>query len=350
MTIRDATAFAPSDAGPIGGSEQDGAWAAGGATARSYRLALARLRRNRIALAFGGLFLLIVVACLLAPVYASDVAHTGPNAQHITEVLRIDGRTRYVVSPLGVPTGPTWHAQFFLGADPDGRDLAVRLLYGGRTSLAIGAIATVITIALATALGVVAGFYRGWVDAIISRLLDVIWAYPVLLLAIALGVTLAFGGIAIGPFHLSGNSIYIPAGIIGVVYSPYVARPIRGQVLVLREREFVDAARALGFGNLRIMASEILPNLTSTLVVFVALQLAQSIILEAGLSFLGAGVQPPNASWGTLLASGTSLFSVDPLLTLAPAAMLVLTCLSINIFGDGIRAAVDPRARISVGR
>jgi peptide/nickel transport system permease protein len=112
----------------------------------------------------------------------------------------------------------------------------------------------------------------------------------------------------------------------------------------------VDAARALGFSNLRIMATEILPNLTSTIVVFFALQLAQSIILEASLSFLGAGVQPPNASWGTLLSSGSQLFEVDPLLTLAPAIMLVLACLSVNIFGDGVRAALDPRAQIRIGR
>jgi peptide/nickel transport system permease protein len=199
-------------------------------------------------------------------------------------------------------------------------------------------------------LGVAGGYYRGWVDAAICRLLDIIWAYPALLLAVALGVSLALGGISLGPIHLQSGSIFIPTFIIGVVYAPYVARPIRGEVLILREREFVDAARALGFSNLRIMATEILPNLTSTIVVFFALQLAQSIILEASLSFLGAGVQPPAASWGTLLSSGSQLFEVDPLLTLAPALMLVLTCLSVNIFGDGVRAALDPRAQIRIGR
>jgi peptide/nickel transport system permease protein len=314
------------------------------------RLALRRLRRNRAALAFGGLFLLIVVVCLLAPVYAHDVAHTGPNAEHINEQIRVGHRMVNVVSLIGVPTGPTWHGRFLLGADSNGRDLAVRLLYGGRTSLAVGAAATLITVVLATLLGLAAGFYRGWTDAVISRLLDIIWAYPVLLLAIALGVSLALGGITIGPLHINGSSILLPAFIIGVAYIPYVARPIRGQVLVLREREFVDAARLLAFSSPRILVSEILPNLASTLVVFAALQLAQSIILEAALSFLGAGVQPPNASWGTLLSSGAPLLSVDPLLTLAPAAMLILTCLSINIFGDGLRAALDPRARTPVGR
>ncbi len=315
-----------------------------------YRLALRRLRRNRIALFFGVIFVLVVLLCLLAPVYANDIAHTGPNTQHITDTVTIGGKTKYVLSTTGIPIGPTWHGRFLLGADPNGRDLAVRLLYGGRTSLAIGAIAAAVTIILATVLGLVSGFFRGWVDGIISRVLDLIWAFPALLLAIALGVSLALGGITIGPLHLQGNSIYIPAFIIGIVYVPYVARPIRGEVLVLREREFVDAARTLGFGSLRIMVGEILPNLLSTLVVFIALQLAQSIILEAALSFLGAGVEPPSASWGTLLASGTSLLATNPTLTLAPGIMLVVACLAVNILGDGLRQALDPRARIRIER
>lgn len=315
-----------------------------------YRLALRRLRRDYTALAFGGLFLAIVAVCLLAPVYANSIAHTGPNTQHLTESIKIGGKSRYVVSLQDVPIGPTWHGRFFLGADTQGRDLAVRLLYGGRTSLAIGAMATVITVVLAGILGVVAGFFRGWVDGIISRVLDIIWAYPALLLAIALGVSLALGGVSIGPIHLHAGSIYVPAFIIGIVYVPYVARPIRGEVLVLREREFVDAARALGQSNLRIMTSELVPNLTSTWVVFIALQLAQSIILEAALSFLGAGVQAPNASWGTLLSSGLNYFQKNPNLTLAPGIMLVLTCLSVNVFGDGVRRALDPRAKVKVVR
>jgi peptide/nickel transport system permease protein len=315
-----------------------------------YRLALRRLRHQRIVLFFGALFALIVILCLLAPVYANDIAHTGPNIEHITETITVGGKQEYVVSIHGIPIGPTWHSKFFLGADPDGRDLAVRLLYGGRTSLAIGFMATIITIVLAAILGVVAGYYRGWTDGVISRIFDIIWAYPALLLAIAVGVSLALTGISIGPVVLHAGSIYIPAFIIGIVYVPYVARPIRGEVLVLREREFVDAARALGYTNVRIMATEILPNLTSTLVVFIALQLAQSIILEASLSFLGAGVQAPNASWGTLLSSGVGLLQASPVLVLAPGIMLVLACLSVNIFGDGLRRALDPRARIRIAR
>lgn len=315
-----------------------------------YRLAGRRLRRNKTALAFGAIFLLVVLACLLAPVYANDIAHTGPNTNHITEVITVNGRSRDVVSPLGIPTGPTWGSKFFFGADASGRDTAVRLLYGGRNSLEIGILATIITIILATIAGVVAGYYRGWADGLISRILDLIWAYPAVLLGVALGVNLALGGISIGPLHLKGNSNWIPALVIGIVYVPYIARPVRGQVLGLREREYIDAARTLGAGHLRIMVGEILPNLASTLVVFVALQLAQSIVLEASLSFLGAGVQPPNPSWGTMISEGVSLITAAPHLVLVPGIMLVVAVLSVNVFGEGLRAALDPRATIRAGR
>jgi peptide/nickel transport system permease protein len=228
--------------------------------------------------------------------------------------------------------------------------VAVRLLYGGRNSLEIGLLATIITMIGATILGLAAGFFRGWTDTIISRILDLIWAYPALLLGVALGVSLAVSGLTIGPINIQGGSNFIPALVIGVVYIPYVARPVRGEVLSLREREFVDAARTLGYGRFRIMISEILPNLSSTLIVFFALQLAQSVVLEAGLSFLGAGVQAPNASWGTMLAAGTQFISGAPHLTLVPGIMLVIAVLAVNIFGDGLRQAFDPRARIRAER
>ena len=311
-----------------------------------FRLAMRRLRGNWVALTFGVIFLIVVVLCLLAPVYAADIAHTGPNNNHISEVIKLGGKDVNVVSLTGVPIGPTWHSRFLLGADPNGRDIAVRVLYGGRNSLEIGVLATLITMLGAVILGVSAGFFRGATDVIISRVLDLIWAYPALLLGVALGVSLAVGGLNIGPLHLAGGSNFIPAGVIGVVYIPYVARPLRGEVLSLREREFVDAARTMGSGRLRIIAGEILPNLFSTLLVFFALQLAQSIVLEASLSFLGAGVQPPNASWGTMLSDGVSLVTTAPHLTLVPGLMLIVTVLAVNIFGDGLRQAFDPRARI----
>ena len=319
------------------------------ASVTPYRLALRRLRHNYKAIVFGSLFIVVVVLCLLAPVYARYIAHTGPNVEHITEVLHINGKSVDVVSLTGVPVGPTWHSRFFLGADSDGRDLAVRLLYGGRTSLAIGAMATAITIVLATALGLVAGYYGRWTDGVISRLFDIVWAYPALLLAIALGVSLATGRDQYRA-HPDKQRLHPDpdAGDRDCVCAVCCSSdPRRGARM--REREFVESARALGFSNLRIMASEILPNLTSTLIVFVPLQLAHSIILESALSFLGAGVQPPAASWGTLLASGAPLFNVAPYLTLAPATLLVMTCLGINVFGDGLREALDPRARVRVG-
>jgi peptide/nickel transport system permease protein len=315
-----------------------------------FRLALRRLKRNYVALFFGAVFLLVVIVCLLAPVYAKHIAHTGPNDNHVSEQIKINGKLTNVVSLEDLPIGPTWHSKFFFGADQNGRDVAVRLLYGGRTSLEIGALATIITMIGATILGLLAGYFRGWTDTIISRVLDLIWAYPALLLGVALGVSLAVGGVSIGPIHIQGGSNFIPAFVIGIVYIPYVARPIRGEVLTLREREFVDAARTLGYGRLRIMFREILPNLTSTLLVFFALQIAQSIVLEASLSFLNAGVQPPNSSWGTMLASSTDNITATPPLVLVPGIMLVITVLAVNIFGDGVRQAFDPRARVRIER
>src|SRR5438270_8126794 len=225
-----------------------------------YQLAWRRLRRNKVALAFGGLFLLILVLCLLAPVYAHDIAHTGPNDNHITETIKVGGKAEDVVNSIGLPIGPTWHSRFFLGADTNGRDVAVRLLYGGRNSLEVGIVATLITMVLATIVGVVAGYSGGLLDGLLTRALDVIWAYPVVILGVALGAILAVSGIDLGVVKLSGSSLLVPAVVIGVVYVPYVAKPIRGQVLGLREREFIDAARVQGQGNLRIMFSEVLPN------------------------------------------------------------------------------------------
>jgi peptide/nickel transport system permease protein len=295
-------------------------------------------------------FALIAILCLLAPVYAHVVAHTTPEANHVTDTVVVGGKRVDVVSPSGIPIGPTWHGRFLLGADQNGRDIAVRLLYGGRNSLEIGIIATTITMLLATLVGTTAGYFRGGVDGVLSRILDLIWAYPVVLLGIALGTSLALGGLSIGPLHLSGNSLLVPALIIGFVYIPYVAKPIRGQVLALREREFVDAAKLQGLGDAQILVSEIVPNVASTIIVFTPLMIANAILLEAGLSYLGAGVQPPNPSWGTMIGDGIALLPSAIHLTLVPGAMLVLAVLGINVFGDGVRDALDPRSRVRMGR
>jgi peptide/nickel transport system permease protein len=315
-----------------------------------YQLAWRRLRRNRVALAFGAMFAIIVIVCLLAPFYAHHIAHTSPNDNHVTDQIKVGGKLKDVVSPQGIPTGPTWHGRFFLGADANGRDVAVRLLYGGRNSLEIGAIATLITMILAVIVGTAAGYFRGWTDAVLARALDIIWAFPVVILGVALGVALAVGGLNLGLFKLEGNSLLVPAVIIGVVYVPYVAKPVRGQVLGLREREFVDAARAQGLSNVRIMASEILPNLASTIIVFIPLIIANAILLEAGLSYLGAGVQDPNPSWGTMISDGIRLIPSAIHLTIVPGLMLVFAVLGVNVFGDGVRDALDPRAKVRIER
>jgi peptide/nickel transport system permease protein len=174
----------------------------------------------------------------------------------------------------------------------------------------------------------------------------VIWAFPAVLLGVSLGVALAVGGI--GP--LKGNTLMVPAVVVGVVYIPYVGKPVRGQVLGIREREFIDAARQQGLGHVRIMFSEVLPNLWSTLVVFIPLILANAILLEAGLSYLGAGVQPPNPSWGTMISDGIRTIPAAFHNVLVPGIMLVLTVMSINIFGDGLRDALDPRSKVRIAR
>jgi peptide/nickel transport system permease protein len=317
-----------------------------GAGEGPWRLALRRLRRNRAAIAFGLLFVVIAAACLAAPLWADHVAHTGPNANHLSDTTVIDGKETDVVSLGGIPIGPTWQGEFFLGADRNGRDTMVRLLYGGRNSLLIGVGAALLTALVSVILGIAAGYFGGPIDSVISRSLDVIWAYPVVLLGVALGVALALGGLQIGPVNIEGDSLAIPILVIAVVYVPYMARPIRGQVLSLREKEFVEAARAQGAGPLRLMFSELLPNLASTVVVFVPLLIANAILLEAALSFLGAGVQEPEPSWGTMIAEGVDLLISAEHLAIVPGLMLVLTVLSLNIFGEGVRDALDPRAKV----
>jgi peptide/nickel transport system permease protein len=191
-----------------------------------------------------------------------------------------------------------------------------------------------------------AGFIGGWADRGISNLFDILWSFPALLFAIALGTALALGGLDIGPISIQGDSLWIPIIIIGVIYVPYVGRPIRGQVLSLRQKEFVDAAVAEGMGSLRIMFGEILPNLTSTILVFGTLIIANNILLEAALSFLGAGIQPPEPSWGGLISDGVNQIYTSPHLSLVPGLAIVLAVLSLNIFGDGLRDALDPRAKV----
>jgi peptide/nickel transport system permease protein len=314
-----------------------------------WALALRRFLRNKLAVAFLGVFILIVVFVVAAPLWAKHVAHTGPNKEHTVEQITVDGEKKDVVTPEGKPIGPQWFGadgKFFLGADSRlGRDEMVRLMYGGRTSLLVGISAAAIATLLAIVLGLLAGYFRGWVDGVIARTLDTIWSLPVFLIGLSLGIAFAVGGLEIGPLELSGGSLWIPIGIISIFTVPYIARPIRGEVLALSEKEFVEAAIAQGAGPLQVMFREILPNLASTVIVFFTLMIANSMLFEAGLSFLGAGVQPPNSSWGTMITVGVELLKIQPLLAILPGLMIMLTVLSLNIIGDALRDALDPRGK-----
>jgi peptide/nickel transport system permease protein len=336
-------------------------------------LAWRRLRRNYVAFAFLALFVVVVLACVFAPVYAHHVAHTGPSENHVLEVVKVNGHPAQVVSSGGylskrtgkpcatgetdctlissIPIGPTWFGaggKFVLGADANGRDIAVRLLYGGRNSLIVGIGSSAICVVLSVFLALLAGYYRGWIDFVITRFFDLFYAFPVILLGIALGSALAINGFHHFGITIQSGSLWIPTLVISYVLIPYIGRPLRGQVLSLREKEFVEAAIAQGAGPFRVMFSEILPNIASSVLVFFTLIIANNIVLEAALSFLGAGVQPPTPSWGTLISDGQDLIVTRPWLALAPGIAIVLTVLSLNVFGDGLRDALDPRAKVKV--
>jgi peptide/nickel transport system permease protein len=297
-------------------------------------------------------FCLVVLASLMAPLYATHVAGTDPFRSGLNAKIVLDGERVPVMQPsteglgLGVtPIGPTWGPQYFLGADTQGRDVAARLLYGGRNSLLIAGTATLLTLFLAAIVGIVAGYAGGIVDAGLSQLVDILWAFPVYLLAISLSIVLIGKEYVIGPFTFGADSLLLPIVIIGIVYVPYVARPIRGRVLALKNSEFVLAARGLGIRPRRILVRHILPNVATTLIVFAPMLMALNIMTESALSFLSVGVQPPNASWGTILQDGQALLYTRPAVSLAPGLAIVLTVLTLNLFGDALRDVLDPRSR-----
>lgn len=301
-------------------------------------------------------FILVVIVSLLAPAYASW-ANTDPFRSTLDATVMIDGQEIPVMEQstegLGLgytPIGPTWQlGNYFLGADNQGRDVMARLLYGGRNSLLIAGASTVITILFATVIGLAAGFFGGVIDTILSRILDVLWAFPVYLLAISLSIVLIAHGIDLGVITLEAGSLWLPIFIIGIVYIPYIARPIRGQVLALRRSEFVLAAIGLGVPEHRILLRDILPNVSTTLIVFVPLMLAINMLTESALSFLSIGVQPPDASWGTIIQDGQGLLYTRPWVALAPGLAIALTVLVLNVLGDGLRDALDPRSKIRLG-
>lgn len=298
---------------------------------------------------------IVLAACALAPIWAQHVAHNDPFRPNLDGSIEIGGRTLDILQPadnplhLGsAPIGPTWHGAYLLGADGQGRDVASRLLYGGRNSLLIAGAATLLCLSLAALVGIVAGYAGGVVDQVLSRMLDILWAFPVYLLAISLSVVLISQGLRIGPITVDADSLLLPAAIIGIVYVPYAARPVRGQVLGLAQSDFVLAAVALGVPNRRILVRDILPNVASTLIVFAPLIMALNLLTESALSFLQIGVQPPAASWGTIIADGQNLIYLRPLVAIAPGLAIVITVLALNVLGDGLRDALDPRAKLRV--
>ncbi|MDQ2910836.1 MAG: ABC transporter permease [Actinomycetota bacterium] len=322
-----------------------------------WRIAGRRLVRNRIAMAALALFLLIVVVSFLAPLYAHRIAHTDPFVSNISGTTVVNGKRVDVVQQGGgglglgeVPIRPTWHSNYFLGADNQGRDVMARVLYGGRASLQIGIASAVICCLIALVLALVAGFFRGWLDAGLSRVMDLIWAFPVYLLAISLATVLLTtpGGLKLGFVNVDASSLWVPTLIIALVYIPYVFRPVRGQVLSVREKEYVEASISQGASNLRLMFAEILPNVISTVIVMLPLMIATTVLTESALSFLSIGVQAPQASWGTVIEDGQGLLYTRPWVAIAPGIMIVLTVLSLNVLGDGVRDALDPRAKVRV--
>jgi peptide/nickel transport system permease protein len=323
-------------------------------SAGPWRTSFGQLRRNRAGMAAAAVFVLIVIACVSAPLYARYVAHTDPFRSNISGTTIVHGRTVPVLAPsstglgLGVtPIGPTWDpGHYFLGADNQGRDVLARLLYGGRNSLYIGLLSAILCCLIATVVGVPAGYAGGVLDAVLSRLLDVVWSIPVYLLAICLSVVLLTSGLHLGPVTVEAGSLWVPIVIIAVVYVPYVARPLRGQVMALRNRDFIQAAIGMGASDVRIMYRDVLPNLVPTVIVFVPLMTALNMLTESALSFLSVGVQPPDASWGTIINDGLGLLYTRPAVTLAPGLLIAVTAVALNIFGDGVREALDPSARL----
>lgn len=221
---------------------------------------------------------------------------------------------------------------FWMGTDHLGRDVLSRVIHGSRVALEAGIVSVGFALTVGVTIGLLAGYWGGWVDDVLMRLVDTIWSFPTLVLALAIAFSLGQGLI---------NAMIA----IGVVFTPAFARLVRGQALSVRERDFVTAARVLGAGPARIMLKHIWPNVVGAIIVQSSLMVAQAIIVEAALSFLGLGVEPPQASWGSMLRTGYQYMERAPWLSLFPGVAIVLTVLSLNLLGDGLRLALDPRLR-----
>jgi peptide/nickel transport system permease protein len=287
-----------------------------------------RFREDRVALAALAFVLAEVLVAIFAPVIVGAIAHP-PDAQYPS-----------ALDPtFGTPTGPS--TTFFFGVDPLGQDVFSRVLYGARVSLEVAIIATFFSVLTGVAFGMIAGYYRGAVDTAISRFIDVMLAFPVLLLALGIASACSLGGGCAAGLIQPGLSTVIVT--IVVINWTYIGRIIRGQVLSLREKEFIESAKASGAKDRTVLFREILPNLVAPIIVYTTLAIPQNILLEAALSYLGVGINPPQASWGQMIAEATPIFSTAWWYFVFPGAALVLTVLAFNLLGDGVRDALDPR-------
>lgn len=312
-----------------------------------WRSAVRRLRADRPGLVFVALFAGVALAFFAAPLWSTTIAHTGPVTNHISDTVEVGSDRVDVVALDGTPIGPSWRGRYLLGADVNGRDVAVRVLYAGRSSLLISVGAALVSVLLATVLGLVAGYVGGCVETVIVRGLDVVWSFPVLLFGIALGTVLALEDVRLGALSAETTSKVLTALVIGVVYVPYVARPVRTRAQALSHEPFVDAALLQGAGRLRIMVRELLPNLSFTLVALFTVLVGNAIVLEAALSFLGAGVRPPEVSLGSMLRDGLAHVWTAPHLLVVPSVALTLAVLAVNLVGDAVRRALDPSATVA---
>ncbi|HXB14930.1 MAG TPA: ABC transporter permease [Solirubrobacteraceae bacterium] len=302
--------------------------AGGDVAARSpLQLFWRRFRRDRVALISGGFVIALIVIAFAAPLVVSILGLPGPNVQNLN-----------LTDSFGSPLGPTAAHPF--GVDQLGEDVASRVIYGTRVSLEVGIFGTAISTLIGVTVGLVAGFYRGWVDTLLSRSVDVVLSIPILLLGIGIGAACSVKGCIKGAIQ---PGIGVIIFLIAFATWPYMARIVRGLVLSMREREFVEASRALGASNTRIMIREILPNLTAPIIVYATLQIPTNILIEAALSFLGVGIRPPTASWGQMIASATPIFNTAWWYMVFPGAALLLTVLAFNLLGDGLRDALNPK-------
>ncbi len=286
-----------------------------------------RFRQDRVAIVSLGFIGLLVLIAIAAPLVVSILGLPGPNTQNLN-----------LTDEFGSPIGPTGAHPF--GVDPLGEDVMSRVIYGTRVSLEVGIIGTAISTFIGVTLGTIAGFFRGWADTVISRMLDVFLSIPLLLLGIGIGAACSVRGCAGGLVKPGLSTIIF---LISIATWPTIARLVRGQVLSLREREFVEASRALGASNTRIMFREILPNLTAPVIVYASLLIPTNILIEATLSYLGVGINPPTASWGKMVAEASPNFTVAWWYMVFPGAALLLTVLAFNLLGDGLRDALNPR-------